>query len=725
MMLRVCGFVFCHNEEHILRECLQHYAREGIDLVVVDNASTDSSMQIVEDVRRDPGTGRGTIRDILHIETEGYEWKKILFTACNYMHSRLRAYDWILLIDADSFYHSPVRGITLLEFIDQAGYAGYNILDGALYEFYPTERDDPAVVSPLERLKYCKAYHPYPQHRIFRYHSSIDFYTHFGHVCLRERPRVCCVQFLYLHYKWVSYEHGRKKLFAERLPRFVERRQHSRFHPQYLGLLPVQEDLVKSSASLTLFRKEAVLISRNRFEMMMRVHPVFDIGQQVSTRTRRMAAGAVKRWKAFRTVFGYSRSMAIRLAKERTVALLKIGAPRPIARAEGGASTDGTGFYRKDLSQSNFWVVKPEDWIEQKPYADGVPQNYHFLMTDFCNARCIFCNQDFTSTRQISLRDFQTMVSHIPATQGSNFFLSGGGEPLLCRDIFPIIHYINAEFPWVPITIKSNGLLVGKFAEQIAQCRIQRFGISVHGATRESNNAVLRANNENLDVFDGIGELNEQLLKRRNRTWKIFYVVVSRVNIDEVPALVEKAAELRVNEIMVMFSKVFPGEFYETHRIPPAKPEDSLFFHQERYNRSVIAGRKLAKSLGVAFRHEPLFGEPFKPQPCFIPWHTMVVNWDGEVYPCTGGEVWFRPSVKSGEYKFGNLLNQHLADFWNNESYTKIRRTTSRQTNEQFVPQCRNCHNTCCFEGPDRKASHILELNSTPKHNPLQVIACG
>ncbi|MGH9613257.1 MAG: SPASM domain-containing protein, partial [Bryobacteraceae bacterium] len=257
------------------------------------------------------------------------------------------------------------------------------------------------------------------------------------------------------------------------------------------------------------------------------------------------------------------------------------------------------------------------------------------------------------------------------------------------------------------------------------QCRIQRFGMSVHGATRESNNAVLRANNENLDVFDAIRELNEHLHRRRNRMWKIFYVVVSRVNIDELPALVRKAAEVQVDEIMVMFSKIFPAQVYETQRIPPAKAEDSLFFHQERYNESVTVARKLARSLGVAFRHEPLFGEPFKRQPCFIPWHTMVVNWDGAVYPCTGGEVWFRPSVRAGQYNFGNLLKQHLADFWNNESYVKIRRTTSRHTEEAFVPECHNCHNNCCFEGPDREVAHILELNETPGRNPLPIVTCG
>jgi radical SAM protein with 4Fe4S-binding SPASM domain len=710
-----CGFLFCYNEEQILRESLLHYLNEGVDLVVVDNQSSDGSMEIVDSLRDDGIPRPGRIRDVIQVKTEGYEWRKILSEACRYMHLRLSSYDWILLIDADSFYRSPVRGLSLLEFLDVMGQRGYNILEGKLCEFYPTDRDNASIVSPLDRLRYCEIHQPYPQEKIFRYHPGVDFYSHFGHVCLREDRRVGCVPFLYLHYKWVSYEHGARKLFKDRMPRFVERRQHSRFHPQYLGLLPLESDLIKRADSLTLFREEEMSLSKEQFDTRMRFHQVLDWAGAVSRPMRRARFRAARRWKSLRTVFHWSPRMALDMT-------LKLRQPKP---AESTAGAGSARFYGKPLARSDFWVIRTSEWVQQKPYADGLPQNYHFLMTDFCNASCIFCNQDFASTRQISLADFQQMTAHIPATRGANFFLSGGGEPLLCRSIFPIIHYINEELPWVPITIKSNGLLVGKFAEEIAQCRIQRFGMSVHGATRETNNAVLRPRNERSDVFESIGELNEELHRRKRRMWKIFYMVVSRVNVGEVPDLVRKAAELEVNEVMVMFSKVFPPGIYENQPAPPAKPEDSLFFHPQLYNSAIRQSKKLARSLGVTLRHEPLFGEKFKPQPCFIPWHTVVVNWDGEIYPCTGGEVWFRKPVRSAEYRFGNLLEQHLADFWNNESWVKIRRTNNRHTAESFVPECSNCHNTCCFRGPDVKEAHILEFNSSANSGALHVIGCG
>lgn len=76
------------------------------------------------------------------------------------------------------------------------------------------------------------------------------------------------------------------------------------------------------------------------------------------------------------------------------------------------------------------------------------------------------------------------------------------------------------------------------------------------------------------------------------------------------------------------------------------------------------------------------------------------------------------------ECKCGNLLKQHLADFWNNESYVKMRRTLNRRSAEDFVPQCRNCHNMCCFEGPNHERAHILQLNGSTEHHGLPVLAC-
>src|SRR5215472_9486319 len=84
-----CGFLFCYNEEQILRESLLHYLNQGVDLVVVDNESADGSMQIVADLQCTGSSRPGKIRGVLRVHTEGYEWQTILRQACIYMHRHL------------------------------------------------------------------------------------------------------------------------------------------------------------------------------------------------------------------------------------------------------------------------------------------------------------------------------------------------------------------------------------------------------------------------------------------------------------------------------------------------------------------------------------------------------------------------------------------------------------------------------------------------------------
>lgn len=690
---RACGILFCYNEEHILEYTLPYYLRQGIDLVIFDNESTDSSMRIVEALQKGREQYGGRILEVLMIKTEGYEWRNILRFACDYMHQKLSRYEWILLIDADSFYHSPVEGMTLLEFMDFNKKEHYNILDGTVREFLPTEKDDPAIRSPLERLKYFKIYDAGRQHKIFLYHRSIDFYTEWGHVCLRDRPRVGIVKFWYHHYPWVSYEHGLKKIFKDRKPRYVERKEFPYLHPQYFSTLPLEKDLIKDSRQLHRFRKEALLISRTRFCWMMRFRLLIEACIKfIEAFIRSFAEPMGDRLKKFWLIYEYDRPLAI----ARLLRYLKRCLQPKIDR--------------RPLKPDSAHEILLSEILQQRPFAIGFPQNYHFLMTDYCNADCIFCNQNFDhhSRKELTLEKFKTLLSHIPIQAARNFHFSGGGDPLLCRDLFRIIHHINSSYRWVDIRIRTNGLLIRKHVEELARSRIFQLEISVHGATAKTNNAILQREGRH-DLFADVALLNQYLEKYKSRMRKVFCSVVSQMNIEEIPELIRKAAELKAEIVNVIFCRYFPHPNGRANGSQRANPEDSLFFNQQKYNEVIRAAKKLAKVLGISLFHEPLFFSRYKERPCLEPWQNIIIDWEGNIYPCTGGEVWFNRKVKSGEYRFGNLLTDHLNECWNSDSYVMIRRTCSRFYKEDLVPGCRNCHWTSCFKGPDVKSGHLLE----------------
>lgn len=739
--IRACGIIFCYNEEHILNHTLEYYLSQGIDLVVFDNCSTDTSPEIAAHYR-DEGGFAGRLIDIVEVKTDGYEWGKILKAANDYMHEHLNNFDWIALIDADGFYQSPVRGRNLLEFMADAQKYGYNLIDGRLFDFVPTEKDDPAVENPVERMKYCRVdpYGTLPQHKLFRYHPSVDFHTQLGHSCEQEKARISPVRFLYRHYPWVSYEHGVQKIFKDRKPRYVTRKDNPIYHVHYLELLPRQDDLVKNSADYQLFDLDREQISMSAFyakaarEKAEPARAVAHFAGKAMQFVGRSVKALPRLSRRFREEWREDRKAAA--AKVLSYPLKRLRGPEaagpeaeacveakmacdgqkatcagPLSAEQVVASTDSaiaTMPAARPAPPAAEKTITEAEIAEQKGYAVGFPHTYHFLMTTACNARCLFCNQDPKQPlEEITLEKFKKMISHIPVESARYFYLSGGGDPLVCRDFFPILRYINEQFPWIQVHVRTNGLLVKKYAAELADTDI-RLEISVHAATDETNNRILQTKKA-ADIFEGIALLNQELESRGRTMEKAFFPALFSLNIHELPALIEKAAELGVGAVESYFCRFYLGEGYEQGE--RVREEDSLFYSRDEYDEAVTECEQLAASLGVCFMHEPRFSDEFCPKPCLEPWRMMLVDWNGEVFPCCGGEMWFRDKVNAGEYSFGNLLEEELYQLWNNETYVMIRRTLSPNYDDNLIAECADCHSILCFRGPNAEDGHFIRKN--------------
>ncbi len=718
-----CGLLFCYNEEPVIAETIKYYLNQGIDLVVFDNQSTDSSIDIINCFYREKAQYPGRIQDVVYVTTEGYDWEAILHKANDYMHRNLNHYEWILIIDADTHFISPVRGLTLLGYLDVVKKYGYNIIHGRVYNFFPTEKDDYSIASYSERIKYFQTWNAYPQEKIFLYHPTVNFYARYAHWCFRDNRCVCINPgVIAKHYIWVSREHGLRKVFNDRKPRYIKNFPPQ---PQYAYMLALEKCLIKDSRGLKYFDEKKESISRLRFLWLTRLIIIY---AYIFTKLKKIFIVVTKSAKNImspgskepaglpestdKDFSGFS-APAI---SGRSTARQSIKITRLLKRIAGiiipaqykrfikllrpySISTIG---YNYTLSNIIDRLILP-NLNSKELFPDLLyPSEYHFLMTNYCNAKCIFCNQiDNKPKNEITLDKFKTMVSHMFMDGVERFYFSGGGEPLLCRDLFDIIKFVNDNFARIKIRVSTNGLLIEKYALQIAKLNLEQLIISVHGR-EEWNNSILQTENSK-SIFNGLALLNEYQQEFKKRTYKVFYVAVSQINISEVPALIKKAAELKVDEVSVQFCRYF------SHRIgEKLKIEDSLFFHKDIYNDTIKKSAKLARKLGVYFSYAPLFLKKFKVQHCCAPWYLALVDWEGDVFPCTGGEVCFYKKVKSGEYHFGNLLKEEVGTFWFGELYTKLRRHLLTFCSEKYIPECENCHNTVCFKGPDLKESHII-----------------
>lgn len=700
---KACGLLFCYNEESVIGENIKYYLGQGIDLVVFDNRSTDASMGIIMSFNKEGLPYAGKILEVVSIQTQGYDWKHILRDANDYMHRRLSHYEWIMIIDADTLFFSAVKGVELLDYLDEVKGAGYNIIHARIYNFYPTEKDNPAASDFKERIQYFKVWNLYPQEKVFLYHPSINFYDRYAHWCLRDDRRVCINPgIIAKHYIWISFKQGMQKVFRDRKPRYTK---DFPIQPQYAYMLPLEKCFIRDSRELKYYDPSRELVSRRRFLFITRIICVHNFIFSMLWR-RRVRLETAEGTASLRNSAVHAEPkpaqglIKVKNSLRKTAAAILPAGCKKFVKSLFPYHISAAG---DDYKFSNIIDRLFAPGLDSEPLSVSLsyPCEYHFIMTSYCNARCIFCNQiDDKEKSEITLDKFKTMLSHIPLGAADQFIFSGGGDPLLCHDLFDIIRHVKTSLTQVKMTLVTNGRLIEKYAAQIAGSGLDRLIISVHG-TEQMNDYIQQVSGSET-IFKGLELLNKYAPSGK-KIRKIFSVTVSSLNINELPLLVKRAGQLGIDEVSVLFCRYF------SHRLADKlKEQDSLFFHKGLYNSKVKESSRIARRIGVKFVHEPLFFKKFKQTNCCQPWYLALVDCDGDVYPCTGGEAVFYRKVKSGAFRLGNLLEEDLGAFWMNEAYTKLRRQILGLDKQEYVAECANCHNILCFKGPDTKAGHII-----------------
>jgi len=145
--MRIVGMMTVYNESDIVEQTIDHLTSQGIQLVIIDNGSTDRSYEICSQF-----LGKGVL-SIERLLTEKFEFQLIL----RKLHEMALEYNpsWELLSGADEFLESPYRGLTLNEAVQLEAQKNYNLIQFNNFEFWPTEKDyDSPEKDVRKRLRY-------------------------------------------------------------------------------------------------------------------------------------------------------------------------------------------------------------------------------------------------------------------------------------------------------------------------------------------------------------------------------------------------------------------------------------------------------------------------------------------------------------------------------------------------------------------------------------------
>ena len=265
---RVVAIIAAYNEGDIISAVIGHLVKNGIDVYLMDNHSTDDTVDQAK-----PWLGRG----LMQIESfpsdapsdsplrGRFDWTAIL-SRKQELAREIRA-DWFIHHDADEIREGPWPGVNLKDAIQWVDTLEYNCIDFRTFNFPPvdngfTQGNDPRTYfnlsEPVEefdklQLKCWKATG-----------TPVSLCYSGGHDAEFPGRRIFPIPFLLRHYPIRSQTHGVKKVFSDRKPRFIEREHSQGWHIQYDQVEDETHNFLKDPGALSSFD-----LDRIRLELMM------------------------------------------------------------------------------------------------------------------------------------------------------------------------------------------------------------------------------------------------------------------------------------------------------------------------------------------------------------------------------------------------------------------------------------------------------------------------
>lgn len=162
-----------HNESDILEYNLDWYVNQGIDIVAIDNCSTDNSSKILKS-----RLGKGVV-EVKHIYTDHFD-RELLFTEISKLGNKYSP-DWIVFADSDEFYEPQSKEFKnlydMIKFVDSKG---DNLIQFHNCEFWMTPEDDFSIKNPIERMKHY-SYFDSNRFKAFKFYKGFSLTPQRGH----------------------------------------------------------------------------------------------------------------------------------------------------------------------------------------------------------------------------------------------------------------------------------------------------------------------------------------------------------------------------------------------------------------------------------------------------------------------------------------------------------------------------------------------------------------
>lgn len=232
--LPVTAVINCFNESDIIADTVLYLVRQNINVVVVDNWSTDGSFEILTRLSKQHQTVQ--VNRFPETPSGDYNWNEQLINTIGI--SEQLGHGWYLHYDADEIRESPWSGVNLRDAISYVDSLGYNAIDFTLLTFKYLQNDQEYdYKTTLERLRYWsfgEHRSDFRQVKAWKYTGQpVNLNNSGGHAVMFEGRKIYPLKFLTKHYPLRNSEQAHQKLFCDRFPRIQKEKQKLGWHNHY------------------------------------------------------------------------------------------------------------------------------------------------------------------------------------------------------------------------------------------------------------------------------------------------------------------------------------------------------------------------------------------------------------------------------------------------------------------------------------------------------------
>lgn len=320
---------------------------------------------------------------------------------------------------------------------------------------------------------------------------------------------------------------------------------------------------------------------------------------------------------------------------------------------------------------------------------------FQWHITDRCNLRCSHCYQEnYRSQDEMSIDSLKIiadkLIFALDKWDREGRIALTGGEPLLKKELFPLLNYLQESEQLRKISVLSNGTLLTKeIVKHLHSLKKLHFvQISLDGAYPKTNDAI-RGKSSFEKAITGIRLLQENEIKVR------IMFTLHKGNAGEIPSLIDLALEEKIDALTI--ERLVPcgsGRRLKDQILSPEELRDVFRYILEREDQEHKSGNLLTilklRTLWASLNPNRAKEENNIPASmqlgaaCSIGVDSLTILPDGTVLPCRRLNI-----------PIGNLKTDSLFKIWyTSRLLWKIRdkRNLKGKCKDcELIPRCGGC----------------------------------